>query len=130
MTRPLRLFVLAGQSNMAGRGALDELPEDNIPNENIFVLSSEGDWKVAEHPLHYDKPALVGVGPGLSFAQRVLSSNNTQNSIGLIPCAVCSLFQNSLLDFWFCRWEVPPSVYGTLTQEIVFEQLSNEFSEH
>lgn len=87
----LQLFLLIGQSNMAGRGAVD--PE--TPHSRVWMLTKEQNWVPARDPLHFDKPAVVGVGPGLSFAQRVADAHPEQH-IGLIPGAV----GGSGIDVW------------------------------
>lgn len=80
------LYLLAGQSNMAGRGAITgSFAEEGSPN--IYMLDKNNEWVSAKHPLHFDKPAVVGVGPGLAFALEMLRSNPS-TKIGLIPCAV------------------------------------------
>jgi hypothetical protein len=79
------LYLLIGQSNMAGRGATDAASQPNSPK--IWSISRQNEWKIAADPLHEDKPAVVGVGPGLTFAQEVLKKN-PDRPIGLIPCAV------------------------------------------
>ncbi len=79
------LFLLIGQSNMAGRGPLDADPKP--ANPNIMVLNAQNEWVVARDPLHFDKPTIVGVGPGLAFAER-WQELNPKSKIGLIPCAV------------------------------------------
>ncbi len=81
----LDLFLLIGQSNMAGRGPLDAAPK--AANPSIWVVNADNEWVVARDPLHFDKPAVVGVGPGLAFAERWLELN-PKAKIGLIPCAV------------------------------------------
>ena len=78
------LYLLIGQSNMAGRGAVSD---NSASSPHIMALDAEDQWVVAKDPLHFDKPAIVGVGPGLSFAleaQRL----KPNGKIGLIPCAV------------------------------------------
>ncbi|MGE9293047.1 MAG: sialate O-acetylesterase [Puniceicoccales bacterium] len=77
------LFLLAGQSNMAGRGFVD--PEDNEPNPRVLMLNREGRWVPAVDPVHYDKKA-AGVGPGRSFAEALAEGDDTV-VIGLIPTA-------------------------------------------
>ena len=79
------LYLLIGQSNMAGRGATDAASQPNSPQ--IWAISRHNEWKIAADPLHEDKPAVVGVGPGLTFAQEIMKKN-PDRSIGLIPCAV------------------------------------------
>ncbi len=77
------LFLLAGQSNMAGRGIVAE--EDKEIHPRIFALSKDGKWKPAVDPIHYDKGE-AGVGPGKSFAV-ALAERNKDISIGLVPAA-------------------------------------------
>ena len=77
------LFLLAGQSNMAGRGEISA--EDKKVHPRVFMLSKGGTWKPAVDPIHYDKK-VAGVGLGKSFAIR-LAQINEDISIGLVPAA-------------------------------------------
>lgn len=79
------LFLLAGQSNMAGRGKVAE--QDREPHPRVLMLSQEGEWVPAVAPLHFDKPKVAGVGLGRSFAIEVAEAN-PDIVVGLIPCAV------------------------------------------
>ena len=79
------LFLLAGQSNMAGRGTVEN--EDKVVNPRVLALSKEGKWVPAVDPIHFDKPS-AGVGPGRSFALALTEKLGPEISIGLIPCAV------------------------------------------
>ena len=79
------LYLLAGQSNMAGRGPVDA--ESKEINPQIFMLDKNNKWVPATDPVHYDKPDVAGVGPAISFAKEMLG-NNKKIKIGLIPCAV------------------------------------------
>lgn len=78
------LFLLAGQSNMAGRGKLTA--EDQVPLQRVLTLDKDGNWVQAADPIHFDKRS-AGVGPGRSFGQ-VLSQADEKITIGLIPAAV------------------------------------------
>ena len=89
----LQLFLLIGQSNMAGRGVPES--QDKQTNSHIWVLTKQQTWTLAHDPLHFDKPSIVGVGPGLSFAKTLLEANPAMH-IGLIPCAVAG----SGIDVW------------------------------
>lgn len=93
------LYLLAGQSNMAGRGIVE--PQDTIGNPRILRLNKEGVWEIAKDPIHFDKSA-AGVGPGLSFAREMLKQDTTI-VIGLIPCAA----GGSGIDHWLYNqyWE-------------------------
>jgi hypothetical protein len=78
------LFLLVGQSNMAGRGKVTE--KDKQPDARILMFTKDRKWEPAVDPLHFDKP-IAGVGLGRSFA-RVIAEKNPDVTIGLIPCAV------------------------------------------
>lgn len=80
----MQLFLLAGQSNMAGRGEV--AAEDRISSPGIVALNRQLEWVPAADPLHFDKP-VAGVGPGLSFA-RAVAAQEKDAQIGLIPAAV------------------------------------------
>lgn len=82
----LDLYLLIGQSNMAGRGVIsDEFINQGDPK--VFMLDKNNKWVQAKHPLHFDKPSVAGVGPGLSFGIAMAKKGNGKK-IGLIPCAV------------------------------------------
>ena len=78
------LFLLAGQSNMAGRGTVE--PEDRVAPVGIAMLDRTRAWVPAMDPVHFDKPS-AGVGPGRAFAIAVRSTSATRD-IGLVPTAV------------------------------------------
>jgi hypothetical protein len=73
-----------GQSNMAGRGPIEAI--DTIVHPNVMMLNQDYEWVPAREPLHFDKPAVVGVGPGLAFG-KTMSETFPDITIGLIPCA-------------------------------------------
>jgi len=79
------IFLLMGQSNMAGRGLLEDV--EPIRDERIRVFR-DGTWTVAEEPLHHDRPT-AGIGLAMSFARTVLDAN-PGTDIGLVPRAVGS----------------------------------------
>lgn len=89
----MELFLLIGQSNMAGRGPIG--PEDRVPHPRVFMLRKDFTWAPAVDPLHFDKPALTGVGLGSTFG-RVIADKHPDAVIGLIPAA----FGGSALDEW------------------------------
>ncbi|GAB3870989.1 sialate O-acetylesterase [Hymenobacter segetis] len=87
-----QLYLLIGQSNMAGRGMVEA--EDTVPNRHVLRLNPGGQWEVAKDPIHFDK-SIAGVGPGLTFG-RFMAAADTSVTIGLIPCAV----GGSGIDAW------------------------------
>lgn len=79
------LFLLVGQSNMAGRGKVADA--DRKPHPRVLCFSKENEWAPAIDPLHFDKPKFIGVGLGRAFAIQ-LAEADPDITIGLIPCAV------------------------------------------
>lgn len=79
------LYLLIGQSNMAGRGEVDG--ESKKENPQIWMLDSNNRWVVATDPVHFDKPSIVGVGPAINFAKEMVGDSK-RVKIGLIPCAL------------------------------------------
>ena len=96
----LRVFLLMGQSNMAGFGCVrpDDpwQPGDHHPAPGVLVLGGQGNlksprpygrtcWRPAVHPLHLNQKS-AAFGLGLPFALR-LRQEMPDCMIGLIPCA-------------------------------------------
>ena len=61
-----KIVVLAGQSNMAGRGFPTEA--DNVAHPRVLMLNRAGEWVPCVDPIHYDCRG-PGVGPGKAFAE-------------------------------------------------------------
>ena len=87
----IKSFLMLGQSNMAGRGFLNEVPP--IYNEKIQMLRN-GRWQMMTEPVNYDRP-VSGVSLVSSFAE-AWQHENEEDMIGLIPCAE----GGSSLDDW------------------------------
>jgi hypothetical protein len=79
------LYLLIGQSNMAGRGKIEE--QDKTAHPRVLKLTKENTWAPGIDPLHFDKPQIAGVGLGSSFG-RTMADADPDVTIGLIPCAV------------------------------------------
>ena len=89
------LYLLVGQSNMAGRGEVDPLSTPDNPR--LLMFNKNNEWEMAKDPLHFDKPNIAGVGPGLAFGLKMLDyTYNSDVRIGLIPCAV----GGTTIDMW------------------------------
>ena len=78
------LFLLVGQSNMAGRGKVT--PDDRKPHPRVLMLTKAGQWVPAADPVHFDKPGMVGVGLGKTFGA-LIAEKKPGITVGLIPCA-------------------------------------------
>jgi len=97
-------FILAGQSNISGRGGLSRYNDKWVWDENtdqiahmlqieskdprIRRLSAEDTWEVAHEPLHGDIDTLktCGIGPGLLFSKILI--RDIDQLVDLVPCAV------------------------------------------
>ncbi|TYH72928.1 hypothetical protein ES332_D05G291100v1 [Gossypium tomentosum] len=98
----LNIIILAGQSNMAGRGGVanhsvrgiptwdGDVPPQCQPNPWIFKLSADMAWVEAREPIHadIDVKKTNGIGPGMAFANAVLSKDPNFGLVGLVPCAI------------------------------------------
>lgn len=98
------VFILAGQSNMAGRGGVvanrwdGVVPPDCAPSPAVLRLTPDLRWEQAREPLHAGIDAAnhaVGVGPGMPFANALLRAGGGAGGgagaaavVGLVPCAV------------------------------------------
>ena len=106
------LVLLAGQSNMAGRGYAG--PDDLTVIPNLLMIRPDGKWQAAIEPITKDRKFIgtfnasgekivsddpfetvlpqdgqkvCGVGPGRTFG-RLLAEANPGRAVGLIPCAI------------------------------------------
>ncbi|KAK6256542.1 hypothetical protein QUC31_000001 [Theobroma cacao] len=102
LQQKLNIIILAGQSNMAGRGGVANdtatgiptwdgvVPPQCQPNPSIIRLSADLAWVQAREPIHADIDARKtnGIGPGMPFANAVLTKDSNFGVVGLVPCAV------------------------------------------
>ncbi|KAK7383186.1 hypothetical protein VNO78_28859 [Psophocarpus tetragonolobus] len=92
---PRDIFVLAGQSNMAGRGGVfggkwdGDVPPECRPSPWVLRFSAQLKWEEACEPLHadIDVTKTCGVGPGMAFANELVKTHGP-GFVGLVPCAV------------------------------------------
>ncbi|OVA15909.1 protein of unknown function DUF303 [Macleaya cordata] len=109
-----QIFILSGQSNMAGRGGVNShkkwdgfLPPECQPDPNILRFNSHLNWVEAHEPLHVDidTKKTCGIGPGMPFAKAIRTHDPSIGVVGLVPCAVggtaikewekgCHLYEN------------------------------------
>ncbi|PHT30441.1 hypothetical protein CQW23_29908 [Capsicum baccatum] len=99
----VQIFLLAGQSNMSGRGGIKIkvvggnvteiwngfVPEECKPNRKIIRFNAALKWEDAHEPLNYGIDCLVscGLGPGMAFATEILKKDPNFGVIGLVPCS-------------------------------------------
>lgn len=90
------ILILAGQSNMAGRGGVVNgtwdgvVPRECRSNPSILRLNARLEWVEAKEPIHgdIDVKKTTGIGPGMPFANRVLQKKSGLGVLGLVPCAI------------------------------------------
>lgn len=100
--KPKNIFLLAGQSNMSGRGGVyndtktdtlkwdSVIPPESTPSSDILTLALNNTWVEAREPLHQEIDSLktCGIGPGMPFAHAILEKEPSFGVIGLVPCAI------------------------------------------
>ena len=80
------VFILAGQSNMAGRGMVE--PQDTLPDQRIFSIDQNGKLVYAKEPLNLFEPSYAGLDCGYSFAKTMLKKIPARINIVVIHAAV------------------------------------------
>jgi hypothetical protein len=122
------LYLLFGQSNMAGGGnSIELIPDDCDTNSRVRVLAfcdcpagtspdceqysstrTHDKWYTASPPLHI---CSEGISPGDWFAKTMLDSIRADISIGLIPCALSGqsikVFEKGSNNFNIPTWAHP-----------------------
>jgi hypothetical protein len=101
----LHIYLLMGQSNMAGRGKFG--PEDKTAHPRVFMFTLENRWEPAVEPITHDKPKMLGVGPGLAFG-KFMAEENPGVTVGLVSCA----FGGTPLK----RWEPGGDLYSNAVE--------------
>ncbi len=81
----MHIYILMGQSNMAGRGVIEK--EDKTPNPHVLVFKTNDTWQVAVEPVTEDGHIKHGVGPALAFG-KAMAEKDRSVTIGLVPTAV------------------------------------------
>ncbi|WP_195266745.1 sialate O-acetylesterase [Clostridium sp. 1001275B_160808_H3] len=109
----IKSVLMLGQSNMAGRGFISEVPP--IYNERIQMLRN-GRWQMMTEPINYDRP-VAGVSLASSFAE-AWCCKNEDDIIGLVPCAE----GGSSID----EWAVDKVLFRHAINEAKFAMQSSE----
>ena len=84
-------FLLIGQSNIAGRGIIGEVPA--IDHRGLMFMLRNGRWQPMSEPINPDRQIFVardteirsGISLAASFAEAFV--NQYHEPVGLIPCA-------------------------------------------
>lgn len=80
------LFLLAGQSNMAGRGSVAALSQaQRAPDARVLALNKALEWQFAVDPIHWDKSS-AGAGLGKPMGKHI-AARVPGAVVGLIPAA-------------------------------------------
>lgn len=114
----VRLFILAGQSNMVGWAPI---PSDEQSDPRIYVFSSDYHWRIAGEPIfnafnqvdQVSENRFAGLGPAMGFAFASLE-RNPELVIGLIPCA-----KNSSGIIQWQRDLSDQSLYGSCLKRVL-----------
>ena len=79
---PRDLYLLIGQSNMAGRGIVTDA--NRLSSAGVWKFTKEGRWAEGVEPIHFDRKT-VGAGPGLAFARAMIDGTSPRISPGRRP---------------------------------------------
>lgn len=90
----LWVFLLAGQSNMAGRAMV--APEDTVPIPGILSINRNSDLIQAKEPLHFYEPDMAGLDCGLSFGKQLRKYCSDSVYFLIIPASI----GGSSIDQW------------------------------
>lgn len=82
----LWVFIMAGQSNMAGRGFVE--PKDTIPSKRILTINNNKEIIQAKEPLNIYEPNFIGLDCGLSFGKRLIEQIPDSITVLILPTAV------------------------------------------
>lgn len=82
------LYLLIGQSNMAGRATIEGQDRDTIPNVFLFTGDTGKPWEKAANPMNKystvrKKLSLQKMGPGYTFAKEMAKAM-PEKKIGLV----------------------------------------------
>ncbi len=103
---PDQVLVLAGQSNMLGRG----FPlSKGAPSDSRLLVWRKDGWQVAADPLGDPGDTANGVGPGMTAGLGVIQDLDPQ-TVGLVQCAVAGTT--------ISKWEPPHSVYSNCISQV------------
>jgi hypothetical protein len=106
--RPLKVFILAGQSNMVGAGAnVSDLPED-LKGEQKMALFFDGKKWIMLAPGKTEKR---GFGPEISFSRKL--SAEIKEPIGIVKYSVAG---TNLAQHWSPA--NPKSLYAELLKKV------------
>jgi hypothetical protein len=103
---PEQVFVLAGQSNMLGRGF--PLSKGTPSDSRLLVWRTDG-WQVAADPLGDPSDKANGVGPGMTFGLGAIHTLDPA-TVGLVQCAVGGTT--------ISKWTPPHSVYTNCINQV------------
>jgi Carbohydrate esterase, sialic acid-specific acetylesterase len=103
---PDEVFVLAGQSNMSGRGF--PLSKGAPTNPDLLVWRKDH-WEVAADPLANPEDSMNGIGPGMSFGLKAVTVLAPE-TLGLVQCAV----RGTTIS----KWQPSHTVYSNCIDQV------------
>jgi len=88
------IFILAGQSNMAGRAII--APIDTIARDRILAINIENKIIMAKEPISFFESDKKGLSCGLAFGKELIKNVADSVFVLFVPCAV----GGSSIDQW------------------------------
>jgi len=98
----LDIYLLIGQSNMAGRASIEDQDKDSLENVFLFTGIENNEWEKAANPLNKystirKKIEMQKVGPGYTFSREMVKSVNG-NKVGVVSKENTSTIDSTHFD--------------------------------
>jgi len=131
-TANLQLYLLIGDSNMAGRADLPADAGDIL--DRCYLLNEKNEWEPARNPLNRHSSAgknlaMQKLGPGYSFAKKMLERDKNI-SIGLIVNAVSDTKIEEWLGkselYWAARKRTKAALQNGTLKGVLWHQGEND----
>lgn len=111
----MKVFIMAGQSNMVGQGIMGLVPP--IVDEKVKIFRGET-WEVATEPFNPTLGSGRGVNLGPSFAQKLREADDVE--IGFIYCPVGAS--------WLHQWQPGEEIYEEAVKRCKAGLVGNELA--
>src|SRR6187402_762752 len=80
------IYIMAGQSNMAGRALVEA--QDTITNPRILSLDGDGSIVLKTEPNQLNQGGLAGLDCGISFGEHLLMKLPESTYVCLVQCSI------------------------------------------
>lgn len=104
------VYIMAGQSNMAGRGMVEA--QDTVTNPRILSLEANGSIVLKTEPNALNQGGLAGLDCGKSFGEHLLWKLPESTYICLVQCSISS----TPIQYWLGDSLVVVHLYSNMLE--------------